>query len=74
MKRRTFLHLAAGAAVLPALPRLAQAQTYPARPVRIMVGFAAGGPNDISARLAGQLLSDWGSPSLSKIAPEPAAI
>jgi tripartite-type tricarboxylate transporter receptor subunit TctC len=56
--RRRFLHLAAGAAVLPALSRLARAQTYPTRPVRIVVGFSAGGPNDILARLIGQWLSD----------------
>jgi tripartite-type tricarboxylate transporter receptor subunit TctC len=56
--RRTFLHLAAGAAALPAMPRIAHAETYPSRPVRIIVGFAAGGATDIQARLAGQWLSD----------------
>jgi tripartite-type tricarboxylate transporter receptor subunit TctC len=58
MKRRTFLHLAAGAATVPGLARLARAQTYPTRPVHLLVGYAAGGPTDISARLAGQLLSE----------------
>jgi tripartite-type tricarboxylate transporter receptor subunit TctC len=57
-RRRTFLKLAAGAAALPAVPRLARAQAYPSRPARIIVGFPAGGATDIQARLMGQWLSD----------------
>jgi tripartite-type tricarboxylate transporter receptor subunit TctC len=56
--RRKFLHLAAGAAVLPIGMRIAQAQAYPSRPVRIIVPFAAGGGTDITARVIGQWLSD----------------
>jgi tripartite-type tricarboxylate transporter receptor subunit TctC len=56
--RRRFLQLAAGAAALPAMPRMARAQAYPSRPVRIIVGFPAGGATDIQARLMGQWLSD----------------
>ena len=56
--RRRFLHLAAGAAALPVLPRAARAQAWPSRPVRIVVGFPAGGATDIQARLMGQWLSD----------------
>jgi tripartite-type tricarboxylate transporter receptor subunit TctC len=56
--RRRFLHLAAGAAALPAVSRFAWAQAYPARPVRIMVGFAPAGATDIFTRLIGQWLSE----------------
>jgi tripartite-type tricarboxylate transporter receptor subunit TctC len=58
LPRRQFLRLAAGAAALPAAPRIAGAQSYPARPVRIIVGFPPGGPNDIVARIIGQWLSE----------------
>jgi tripartite-type tricarboxylate transporter receptor subunit TctC len=56
--RRQFLHLAAGAAALPALSRVARAQSYPTRPVRLISGFPAGGSNDVLARLIGQGLSE----------------
>ena len=58
LPRRRFLHLAAAAAALPAVPRIGRAQTYPTRPVHVIVGFAAGGPNDTAARLLGQWLSE----------------
>ena len=57
LPRRKFLHLAAGAAALPILPPIAHAQNYPSRPVRIIVGYAAGGPTDIAGRLASEILS-----------------
>jgi len=56
--RRKFLHLAAGAAALPAVSRIARAQGYPTRLVRIVVGFPPGGASDITARLMGQWLSE----------------
>ena len=56
--RRHFLHLAAGAAALPALPRIASAQAYPTRPVRVIVGFPPGGGSDILARMWGQWLTE----------------
>jgi tripartite-type tricarboxylate transporter receptor subunit TctC len=58
LPRRRFLHLATAAVALPTLARIAHAQGYPTRPVRIIVGFAAGGAPDILARLFGQWLSD----------------
>src|SRR5262245_27187008 len=58
LSRRTFLQRAAGAAALPAFPKFARAEAYPSRPVRIIVVVAAGGGNDIVARLIGQLLSE----------------
>jgi tripartite-type tricarboxylate transporter receptor subunit TctC len=58
LRRRQFLHLAAGVAALPAVSRDASAQSYPARPVRIIVASAAGGPTDVTARLMGQWLSE----------------
>jgi len=58
LPRRKFLHLAAGAAAFPAASRIARADTYPTRPVRIIVGFPAGNASDIVARLAAQNLSE----------------
>jgi tripartite-type tricarboxylate transporter receptor subunit TctC len=58
LPRRQFLYLAAGAAALPAVSRAARAQTYPTRPVRIIIGFAPGSASDIVARLVGQWLSE----------------
>src|SRR4051794_22707148 len=63
LPRRKFLHLVAGAAALPALPRIAKAQAYPTRPVRIIVTFAAGASTDVHGRLHGQWLSErFGQP------------
>jgi tripartite-type tricarboxylate transporter receptor subunit TctC len=56
--RRQFLHLAAGAAVLPAVSRNAKAQNYPARPIRLIVGYTPGGSADLTSRLMGQWLSE----------------
>jgi tripartite-type tricarboxylate transporter receptor subunit TctC len=56
--RRQFLRLAVGAAASPAVSRAAWAQAYPARPVRLLFGFAAGGPGDTVVRLMGQRLSE----------------
>jgi tripartite-type tricarboxylate transporter receptor subunit TctC len=58
LPRRQFLHLAAGAAALPVTSRVTRAQAYPSRPVRVIVGFAAGGATDIVARIMGQGLSE----------------
>ena len=58
LPRRKFLHLAAGSVALPAVSHFAWAQTYPSRPVRIIVGFPAGSSSDITARLIGQWLSE----------------
>ena len=58
LPRRNFLRLAAGAAALPAVSRIARAQAYPTRPVRLIVGFPAGGVADLFARLIGQWLSE----------------
>jgi tripartite-type tricarboxylate transporter receptor subunit TctC len=58
LPRRKFLHLAAAAAAIPAISRIATAQNYPTRPVRIIVGFTPGGPPDVLSRLIGQWLSE----------------
>src|SRR5215471_6335428 len=58
LPRRNFLHLAASAAALPAVSRVARAQAYPSRPVRLLVGWPPGGAVDVVGRLTGQLLSE----------------
>src|SRR5215831_8918842 len=58
LARRQLMHLAAGAAAFPAASRIAEAQTFPTRPVRIIVGAAPGGAQDVAARLIGQWLSE----------------
>jgi tripartite-type tricarboxylate transporter receptor subunit TctC len=70
LARRKFLHLAAGAAALPMVSRIAWAQAYPTKPVRLIVPFAAGGPNDILSRLLGQWLSErLGQPFITESRP-----
>ena len=63
LPRRTFLHLAAGAAALRVVLSIATAQAYPTRPVRLIVGYPPGGTSDVVARLIGQQLSErFGQP------------
>jgi len=56
LPRRNFLHLAAGAAALPVVSRIASAQAYPSRPVRVIIGFGPGASGDIAARVLAQAL------------------
>src|SRR5499425_2460778 len=70
LPRRNFLHLAAGAAALPAVSRIARAQAYPTRPVRVIVPFAPAGDTDLVARLMGQWLSErLGQPFINENRP-----
>src|SRR2546429_1856058 len=64
LHRRHLLQLAAGAAALPAMSRIANAEAYPTRPVHWIVSFTAGGPNDIVARIIGQYLSERLGPQI----------
>jgi tripartite-type tricarboxylate transporter receptor subunit TctC len=58
IRRRSFFRLTAGAAALPALPRFARAETYPSRPIHLIIGYPPGGSADMTARLFGQWLSE----------------
>ena len=58
LPRRRFLQMAAGAAALPAVSRIARAQSYPTKPIRLIIGYPPGGSADITARLTGQWLSE----------------
>jgi len=69
--RRKFLQLAAGAAALPVLSRIARAQAYPTRPVTLIVPFAAGGPSDVIGRvLAERMKEPLGQPVVVRMSPE----